>query len=177
MSNEPNNTTPEKIIFLDIDGVLTTTRTTAAEEQGLIPTQFDPLAIAMLNQMCKEIPAKIVIASSWLMFGNDPVKGACASLAKAGLKPECFHHDWCIDASSSSERGASIDRWCAAHGTDTKDYVIFDDNGKSYGHAQKTRWFKPHPSEGLLLEHCWNAASELGGPENSQPVKWGIRLV
>lgn len=59
MSKERLN--PLKIIFLDIDGVLNTTRAHLAFGSS----KWDPTGVAILARVCKETGAKLVISSVW----------------------------------------------------------------------------------------------------------------
>lgn len=52
------------IIFLGIDGVLTTARTTIAYNESCIKA-LDPVAVRMLASICKQSNMKICICSSW----------------------------------------------------------------------------------------------------------------
>jgi spore maturation protein CgeB len=51
-----------KVIFLDIDGVLTTSRYKAPTGSK---QSFDPVSVAMLNGIVEKTGAKIVISSDW----------------------------------------------------------------------------------------------------------------
>lgn len=53
--------TPLKVIFLDIDGVLNTSRAHIAFDSS----QWDPVGVAILKRVCKETGAKLVISSVW----------------------------------------------------------------------------------------------------------------
>jgi len=60
-----------KILFLDIDGVLNSTRTAVAfngyghdtSPKGL--SKFDMVAVGLIRTLCKETDTKIVLSSSW----------------------------------------------------------------------------------------------------------------
>lgn len=105
-----------KIIFLDIDGVMTSARTGWRN--------MDQCAVAFLKHICKEGNAKMVISSTWRynrtrefftdIFGND-----------------CIHEDWRTSTdlltNGSDCRGDEIKLWLATH-PEIMDYLILDDD-------------------------------------------------
>lgn len=52
------------VIFLDIDGVLTTARTSIAYNEARIRT-LDPVSVRMIASICKQSNMKICIISDW----------------------------------------------------------------------------------------------------------------
>lgn len=125
-----------RIIFLDVDGVLATRPMVARPAarsfsipRGVGAAGARPLApkpprilraqaITFLNQICAETGAHLVVSSSWRLKG-DPR----ATLANAGVAGR-FHADWATD-SDGPQRGDEITRWLAAHGQPS--YVVLDD--------------------------------------------------
>lgn len=65
-----HDTYPSKVIFLDIDHVLTNTRLDGSSFLMLDPTRYrlSPLNMRWLDKVLKETNAKIVIASNWRKF-------------------------------------------------------------------------------------------------------------
>jgi hypothetical protein len=118
--------TTERIIFLDIDGVLATRpmmprgigREMVPSLRPKLPRALRAQPIAFLNQICAETNAQLVISSSWRLKG-DPRP----ALVDAGVTGR-FHDDWATDA-DGPQRGDEIERWLAAH--EAADYVVLDD--------------------------------------------------
>lgn len=54
-----------RIIFLDIDGVLTSLRTCTTLDGGGLWTEFDPVGVAIIKRLCENHNYKIVISSTW----------------------------------------------------------------------------------------------------------------
>lgn len=52
------------VIFLDIDGVLTSARTCIAYNEKVL-RRFDPIAVKLLATICKQSDMKICISSTW----------------------------------------------------------------------------------------------------------------
>lgn len=108
------------VIFLDIDGVLATWRTTFAS--GNWPhklneiDQFDSVAIAMLHRLTRMYDVKFVISSVWrTMFAHDEI-GRAFNLPTIGSTD-----------TENGIRGEQIKRWLDAHPEYTT-YAILDDS-------------------------------------------------
>lgn len=126
-----------RIIFLDIDGVLNSTRTMLVWGSGSIPfTQFaldnlcrddillDPVAVDMLRLLVESVDAKIVVSSTW----------------RLGLRsPDAFHlmfdlYGWDtrdvvigMTPVMNVQRGNEIERWIEKN-PGVEQYVILDDD-------------------------------------------------
>ncbi|MFM9889923.1 MAG: HAD domain-containing protein [Rickettsiales bacterium] len=142
---------PEKIIFLDIDGVLATIRMDTATNSM---SNFDPVGMAMLNRLCAEAPAKIVITSTWADDYKFRPEKLLEEFRAAGFAGE-FHEDWRIDhcTNPKSSRGPSIVRWAEKHGLDAENALIVDD--KVIGNlpaAWKKRFVKTDTANGITHE-------------------------
>lgn len=102
----------EKILFLDVDGVIATRRSIKARgyradsEQG-----FDPIACELIQKVCDEFGYTIVISSTW---GLMPPGELGRILRRAGITAE-WHSDWRTPRKLSSSRPAEIGWWIDAH--------------------------------------------------------------
>lgn len=104
---------PLKILFLDIDGVLNTARAHIAFGNS----RWDPTGIAILDRVCRETGAKIVISSVW-----------------RGSMERWMHAHQLLDAVGLGKHGI-----CSSHvGIDFKD----DDESKEYWRTPKG-WDNP----------------------------------
>lgn len=103
-----------KIIFLDIDGTITSARTGWR--------RFDIFAVQFLNWVCEQTGAKIVISSSWRY--NHPKEEFQSFFNN-------IHDDWKTDvnllSNGSKCRGDEIQIWLNKH-PETQQYLILDDD-------------------------------------------------
>jgi hypothetical protein len=131
-----------KIIFLDIDGVL-----------NVIPPDYDQFGgifhdhlVDNLNLIIKETGAKIVISSTWRFGGLERMKQMWQFRNLPGevidITPDC--HDLINTASWSRyhpseskkiDRGHEIDYWLDGR-TDIESYVIIDDDNDFLPHQR-----------------------------------------
>lgn len=113
----------DKIIFLDIDGPVIPYRCALLEGQTKIMTLFDPVAVGMLNHLCSEYGARIVIHSSWVrIMGGKETYDHCVS---QGLKAEHFHEDAYCDE-NIVWRYTRVAEWLNRH-PEVIMYAILDD--------------------------------------------------
>lgn len=119
---------PDRIVFLDIDGVLCTRKAAGWSRNGqpIIkgilrrrPARaLDGNAVQRLNTLCVTGSAVVVVTSTWRLDRDVP-----SILRRAGFSGR-FHADWCTDAHGPT-RADEITRWLAAHGTDR--FIVLDD--------------------------------------------------
>lgn len=128
-----------KIIFLDIDGPMIPGRAYMLPKQTKIVTVFDPVAVSMLNTLCKERGWKIVVHSSWVrIMGGQETVDHCVT---QGLLAEHFHEDAYCDE-NENWRYTRVAKWLKNH-PEVEKYVILDDE------PYKADVFSnyPHPEE------------------------------
>lgn len=118
-----------KIIFLDIDGPMIPYRCLLLEGQTRVMTLFDPVAVGMLNHLCKKHGYKIVLHTSWVrIMGGKETLSHCVS---QGIKPENFHED-AFCAEHIIWRYDRVAEWLIRH-PETENYCILDDEPFQYG--------------------------------------------
>ena len=123
-----------RVIFLDIDGVLNSSRTAVAYQQ-ILQRDLDPVAVRMLYRMVMTAQASMVISSTWRMDPNyETTIWGC--LRAAGW-PVSFY-EW-LDAGHRETpiigatdrrgptRGHEIQRWLDDN-PQYDDYLILDDD-------------------------------------------------
>jgi len=127
----------QRIIFIDIDGVLLPTRMWAASANMRVLTdkvplgdrapmlRFDPGAVGLLVRLCKLTGAKLVLASNWRMTWQHGVKALRAKLTSEGLGPEFWHDHWQILETESRIELAYAD-WLDQQVMPTKALIIND---------------------------------------------------
>ena len=124
-----------RIIFLDIDGVLTSARAHCAlcprHLQGLIWHNFDPVAIGFLNRLVDQFKdLRFVLSSTWRKIYDQ--RTMTMMLNQTGWNGE-WHQNW--KTPEIGTRGQDIDAWVREH-KPTK-FAILDDD--------------PNPKEFLTL--------------------------
>lgn len=171
---------PEKIIFLDVDGVLNYSHYTNDATNDI-----DPAKVQMLADLCDKTNAKVVITSSWrgsknytpriytvlrnvLNTYNVPVLGDAPYIElEFSQKHTAVNHiDFtdCTTFKYGTGRGAEVKQYIDEH--HIKKYVIFDDEDwdwKSYGLAEhwcKSTYYDEHHG-GLQQSHINKALTLL----------------
>jgi hypothetical protein len=123
-----------KVIFLDIDGVLATVKQYATKksspyylyEYDVYP--YDEKCVKILNEIIEETDAEIILSSDWsLHYTLEQMDGI---FKHNGIIKSPFDMitQLAISMSSSSmNRGYSIDQYIKEHSDEFENYVIIDD--------------------------------------------------
>lgn len=152
-----------KVIFLDIDGVLNSTRSAAAlggmPWPGLHKERdwhlFDPVAVGLLRRACNKTGAVCVLSSSWRMhMGASGISDLadCLGVRIIGQTR---------NSRGAEIRGEQIAEWIDGH-PEVTSWAILDDDSDMLP-EQKERFVKTRFSEGFLFEHYMQLVSLLGG--------------
>ena len=130
----------DKVIFLDIDGVLNTncwyTQMNGNTPKDKYGYTFDPRSVANLKKILDETGAEIVISSSWKSFGISELedmwqdRGLPGKLI--GITPNSVSDEMLLNADLDHMelfhiRGMEIKEWLDKHGKKVSHYVIIDD--------------------------------------------------
>lgn len=153
----------DKVIFLDIDGVIQSPRYCVAMDQSGWLATFEPAAMSMLRKLIKESGAKIVISSTWRLGEDQKTKHElqlCFRVCGYKEIANAFHKDWRTD-SDGQLRGEEIKRWLDAHPESQDCYLILDDDSDMLD-EQKPFFVKTCHENGMLLEHYDKAKEILG---------------
>ena len=145
----------EKIIFLDIDGVLNSR--VYDRERTLNDGNIDPTRLPLLREIVERTEAKIVLSSSWRKHWDKAREARDAigeelneTFSAAGL--EIYDKTPVI-----GDRAKEISAWLKCH-PEVYEYVIFDDIfggwGEHEGHLVKT---SPLIGRGLTEKHVSDA--------------------
>lgn len=112
----------EKVIFLDIDGVLNSHTTPVKNGKVWL---LDPILVARLNRVFTSVPdAEIVLSSSWRYAEKKGVIDINRLLKEVGYTgPKIVH----MTPDGEEERGHEIQAWLDEH-PETKKFVILDDD-------------------------------------------------
>lgn len=124
----------ERVIFIDIDGVLLPTRMWAAAENirlvnAKVPDRapllrFDPGSIGLIVRLCRQSGARLVLASNWRRtwtFGEEALR---LKLVAEGLSAELWHDEWMLPVTKRGKWHELAD-WIEGRGID--EALIIDD--------------------------------------------------
>ncbi|WP_373696612.1 HAD domain-containing protein [Microvirga yunnanensis] len=146
------------LVYLDIDGVIVTDRSTKLGGAGYIP----PGSAAMVVDILDQTGARLVVASTWRRDADCRDK-----LAKAGIGQDRYFIDWRTPDLLPEEeiadvpiRGSEIDRHLQRHRPAR--YVIIDDDPGMLPH-QKHFHIQVDPSIGLTWTDAETAIALLRG--------------
>ena len=130
-----------KILFLDIDGVLNTDRHhDYCVERGIAPVDgfgyaFDPEAVANLARIVDQTGADIVLSSSWKCWGLSAMQNMWANRGLPGKVVDVTPNDASdemllsvdLDMMLPAVKGSEIKEWLATNGSQVTHYAILDD--------------------------------------------------
>lgn len=161
--------TDEKVIFLDIDGVLVTARAFVANrayKRRRRNREFDSVGAGIIRAACLDCGAKIVISSTWrfnaIMDGTGKgMEGILYNRLKKHKLLEFVHSDWrTVDLYrfSSGVRGDEIKEWLDRHPEVSK-YAIIDDDSDMLP-EQMDRFVHVKSNDGILFKD-WRALKDL----------------
>lgn len=145
----------EKVIFLDIDGVLNDHKPVVSNYGGIFPRK-----VKMLNQITDATEAVIVVSSAWRYM----VHGGAMTLG--GFKYMFLTHGVrgnVIDITPSDEdiptRPEQITYWLQNNNVGR--YIIIDDIDFGFELTHPGRFVKTHPKVGLTKRHIEKAIGLL----------------
>lgn len=143
-----------QVIFLDIDGVVTSSRDNGFRD-------FNLHVVHWLRFVCEQSGAKIVISSTWRHSHNKAFWETVFG--------EYVHDDWrtpdgCRKLESglysSPIRGDEIAEWLTGH-PEVTDYVILDDDS-DFRDDQKANFIKTDAHNGMLFDSLMDLRERLG---------------
>jgi len=153
-----------KVIFLDIDGVLNTKwwytqmeRTISKDKYGYA---FDPKAVANLKRIVAETGADIVISSSWKCMGLSQMEDMWEDRNLPGkiigITPNSMSDEMLLNVDIDSIklfhiRGEEIKEWLTKHGKQVSNYAIIDDMDNMLS-EQQSRFVHTNPEVGITEE-------------------------
>ncbi len=142
----------QRLVFLDIDGVLNSDAFFAREPEANVDRDLDRLAVKRLDRICAETSAKVVISSTWRL---DMTQVELADLlALHGFAGEVVG----TTPSLSGPRGGEIDSWLDAH-RGWRSFVILDDQDDM--NRLRRRLVQTTMARGLLDDHVAPALALL----------------
>jgi len=134
-----------KVLFLDFDGPMIPRRAFYLPGQTYRPSKFDPVAVALLNDVLKKTGAKLVISSTWGRLGTETVK---PTLEENGISWELVHEDWVTPRTFTSTRVQEIETWLSYHREITHWASLDDENLDLEGKNVHVTF-----DDGMMLHH------------------------
>ena len=116
------------IIFLDIDGVLATSKSIKTKRH--YGYAFDQKCVEVLNNYIEKTKADVVISSTWRVHGLEGLKGIFKNEGVKcniiGLTPKFKPIKMYAISCNGSRRGEEIKEWINRNAY-TGDYIVIDD--------------------------------------------------
>ena len=118
------------IIFMDVDGPLIPGRMYVTGRPLIHTTKkyyvYDPVAVGMLNNLCKTYDAKIVFNSSHNQFGEDQLR---YTAIENGFIESYLHKYLCTEFPLQTiKRSDGPNRWLTQFGKDVDKWIVVDDD-------------------------------------------------
>lgn len=142
-----------KVLFLDIDGVLNSTRTNIAF--GGYPMKlehiaaFDQVAIRLIQRLCDSGGVQVVLSSAWRLHYPFAEVGTALGLPIVDRTP-----------SGLGFRGQEIQDWLTAH-PEVETFAILDDDPDMLP-EQKEFFVQTNPEEGMSFANYSKLCDILG---------------
>ena len=152
----------KKYIFLDIDGVLNSTKWfDCGRTQDYPNSEIDPSAVLLLNGIINNTGAEVVLSSSW-RIGSTPQKIEKLLVSK-GFEHKILDFTPRLhfkEDGGTVPRGCEIHQWlndmCGCEYTQNVRYIILDDDSDMLL-SQQHNFFKTDRACGLSLDLSYRA--------------------
>lgn len=155
-----------QIVFLDLDGVLCTSRSHAAHGKGKMMLEWDKTGAALIRKICKLTEAKIVISSTWRHDVHH--KDLFPALKKHKLWDFLYSDPMTTEnwrtPNLKEGRGAEIMNWLGENSGIGQKFVIVDDSDVFHKFPGLTQNFvQTDFDDGLLYRHYLEILKILQG--------------
>lgn len=168
----PKNEERKYLVFLDIDGVLASSRVHFSwDNEYNLWSKFDPVAVDFFNKVWDRYPVEFVVMSTWkngLDLSDDMITHwVMAAFKNSGFRGK-FADPWKTNPTNdgilhTSDRAVEVKSYLNTFASDVKDYILFDDNRYRFKEVLgKGRLVQTNSEEGLLYKHMKNAHSLMG---------------
>ena len=126
----------EKVIFLDIDGVLLSVRYWKSQhnkalypqrvEDRIKDLQLDPGSIGLIVDLCDLADARLVLSSTWRKVWPHSRKELIERLIDQGLRRDIWHPDWMLPVLQNCNKWQEMAHWTRG-ATDVTALIIDDE--------------------------------------------------
>lgn len=146
-----------KVLFLDMDGVLCTTRSHYAYSRMALYRHLDPIGCRLVQRLCSETKAKLVLSSAWRAVYD--FSAMYTILCNGGFSELEFHSSWRTpDFNGLHSRGQEIKHWLNENGNPR--YCILDDQTDMLP-EQQPYFVLTDTRDGFLMSHYDKALAIL----------------
>ena len=157
-----------KCVFVDVDGVLNTSRTPRRLACSNEFTFVDTRKVLRLRDIVERTGAKLVLSSTW-RFGADPKafyleREALRELVAEFRRLRCPLWFDITPYLPRAKRWQEVNAWLINN--DVEDFIILDDWGEDEFRPMMDHLVKCDPRKGLTKERAELAISMLGEVEN-----------
>ena len=114
-----------KILFVDVDGPLIPASQFLIDKFASIERRIPPLTVAILNKICQETGALVVMNTTHNRTYSD-IWDIAVAMKDAGFDPSFFHPTSRKTAYPETSRSDAVSSWLAKH-SEVDDYVCIDD--------------------------------------------------
>lgn len=169
--------TKKYVVFLDIDGVFTSSRVHQSADIYKSPMwdKFDPVAVDFMNRLDEQHDIDFVLMSTW-KNGLNPhdttvYHWVLAAFRNAGFRGHFPYPEWKTDPNNDApgNRADHVKTFLSLNCYD--DFLLFDDNDYQFNDKlDKRRFVKTDAENGLLIKHMRNALSITGMWEKKSTV-------
>ena len=171
-----------KILFLDIDGVLNSSRSFEALINNVEPGQddwhakltrgtIDPVAVGMVNSITASCRADIVVSSSHRQYFTGDLPGMTKYLRSFGITGNVID----MTPVLYKDRGHEIENWIATNGAELKSYLILDDDADMLD-SQLQNFVQTCWKDGMSFDHYKKAIEILSVGIIVQPYTDHVRV-
>lgn len=147
-----------KVLFLDVDGPMIPRRCYPLGQlpgEGGSMKRMDPVAVSVVVRICSLAKARIVVSSSWRIWGREK---CLAAFRENGIYHTLVHEDWATSHNlpGGADRSTEIKDWLARH-PEVTTFAVLED-----GLLDVPNLIHVTFEDGLLYEHQLRLAELLG---------------
>jgi hypothetical protein len=175
----------DRVVFLDIDGVLLTHRVWAmavnthvlemrrttlqgreARWGWMDAVAFDPCAVGLVNRLCDVTDARIVVSSNWRLTYRGEMETVQKLIAQ-GIRRELFHDDaWVPSRFRRDRKAASVQDWLEGHGgAGSVAHICLSGSSHDGGGWRLPNVIECSADDGISMKAYREAVRALGGPD------------
>lgn len=161
------------LIFIDIDGVLTSNRAEFSDGLTCLWNKFDPIAIDFFNRIHDTYDeVEFVLISTWRDWldtnNSAQFHWVTAAFRSAGFRGNFSYPNWKVNPDNNVDlwnkrRAYEIQDYLANHAPGCKDFIIFDDSDYNFNKILGVKRFvKTDADNGVMFKHMRNAWALMG---------------
>lgn len=167
------------LIFLDFDGVFTSTRCHIANsyqdpDHGLVPlmwSHFDPVAVQFMNRIHEKHVVNFVWMTTWGngVPGEEPhVRHIAETMFRNAGFRGIFASPWKVNPTNDGtlfvrDRAYHVKDYLENYAPECEDFLLFDDTKYQFDQVLgRKRHIYTDPHDGLLYKHMLKAESIIG---------------